>query len=55
MKRDKGKGIPTTGREGPQGSEALSLPYYLDNRFIDGGEVVSVTRQAISVKGRGGL
>jgi hypothetical protein len=39
---------------GPQGCETSRLPYFLDNRLTDGGEVVSLTRQAISVTGRGG-
>jgi hypothetical protein len=33
----KGKAIPVTGRGG--------TPHFLDNRFIDGGEVVSLTRR----------
>jgi hypothetical protein len=34
--------IPVTGYEGPWGCEALRLPHFLDNRLIDGGEVVSL-------------
>jgi hypothetical protein len=30
------------------------LPHFLDSRLTDGGEVVSITRQAIPVTGRGG-
>jgi hypothetical protein len=41
----KGKPIPVTGREGPQGCEMSRLPYILDNRLTDGGEVVSLIRQ----------
>jgi hypothetical protein len=38
----KGKASPVTSREGPQGCEMLRLPHFLDNRLIDGGEVVSL-------------
>jgi hypothetical protein len=41
----KGKAIPVTGREGPEGCETSRLPHYLDNRLTDGGEVVSLTRR----------
>jgi hypothetical protein len=41
----KGKDIPVTGREGPQGCERLRLPQYLDKRLIDGGKDVSPTRR----------
>jgi hypothetical protein len=34
--------IPVTGHGGPQGYESSRLPHFLDNRFIDGGEVVSL-------------
>jgi hypothetical protein len=44
LKRQKGKSIPVTGRGGPLGCERSRLPYFLDNRFTDGGEVVSLTR-----------
>jgi hypothetical protein len=37
-----GKAIPVTGREGPWGCETSRLPHFLDNRFIDGGEVVTM-------------
>jgi hypothetical protein len=40
-----GKAIPVTGRGGPQGCETPRLPYFLDNRLTDGGEVVSLTRR----------
>jgi hypothetical protein len=36
--------IPVTGSGGPQGCETSRLPYFLDNRLTDGGEVVSLTR-----------
>jgi hypothetical protein len=32
----------------------LRLPHFLDNRLSDGGEVVSLTNQAIPVTGHGG-
>jgi hypothetical protein len=41
----KGKAILVTSREGPQGCETSRLPHFLDNRLIDGGEVVSPTRR----------
>jgi hypothetical protein len=50
----KGKIMPVTGRGGPHGCETSKLPHFLDNRLTDGGEVVSLTRQAIPVTGRGG-
>jgi hypothetical protein len=40
----KGKVVPVAGREGPQSCEMSRLPYFLDNRLTDGGEVVSLTR-----------
>jgi hypothetical protein len=43
--KDKGKAIPVTGREGPQGCERSRLPRLLDNRFTDGGKVVSPTHR----------
>jgi hypothetical protein len=42
----KGKAIPVTGREGPQGCETSRLPHFLDNRLTDGGKVVSLTRRS---------
>jgi hypothetical protein len=53
----KGKAIPVTGREDPEGCETSKLPHFLDNRLTDGGEVVSLTRRPpvtprkISVRG----
>jgi hypothetical protein len=41
----KGKAIPVTGREGPEGCETSRLPHFLGNRLTDGGEVVSLTRR----------
>jgi hypothetical protein len=32
----KGKGIPVTGRGGPQVCETSNLPYFEDNRLRDG-------------------
>jgi hypothetical protein len=43
--KKKGKDIPVTGHGGPLGCERLRLPHYLDKRLIDGGKVVSPTRQ----------
>jgi hypothetical protein len=46
--------VPVTGREGPEGCETSRLPHVLDNRLIDGGEVVSLTHRFlvfISVRG----
>jgi hypothetical protein len=42
---EKGKAVPVTDRGGPYGCETSRLPYFLDNRLSDGGEVVSLTRQ----------
>jgi hypothetical protein len=39
----KGKAIPVTGHEVPQGCELSWLPHFLNNRLTDGGEVVSLT------------
>jgi hypothetical protein len=41
----KGKVIPVTGREDPYGFETSELPYFLNNRLTDGGEVVGLTRR----------
>jgi hypothetical protein len=41
----KGKAIAVTGHGGPQSCETLRLPHFLDNQFIDVGEVVSLTRR----------
>jgi hypothetical protein len=38
----KGKAIPITGRGVPQGCETSRLPHFLDNRLIDGVEVVKL-------------
>jgi hypothetical protein len=40
----KGKAIPVTGHEGPEGCETSRLPHFLDNPLTDGGEV-SPTRR----------
>jgi hypothetical protein len=32
---NKGKAIPVTGREDPQGTETSKLPYFLDGRLTD--------------------
>jgi hypothetical protein len=39
------KAISVRGREGPYGSETLRVQHYLDNRLIDGGKVVTLTRR----------
>jgi hypothetical protein len=39
------KAIPVTGRGGSESCETSSLPHFLDNRFRDGGEAVSLTRR----------
>jgi hypothetical protein len=41
----KGKAIPVTGRGDPYGFGKSRLPYFLDNRLTDGGEVVSLKRR----------
>jgi hypothetical protein len=41
----KGKAIPVAGRGGQWSCEMSRLPYFLDSRFTDGGEVVSLTRR----------
>jgi hypothetical protein len=43
----KSKGIPVIGRGGPQGCETLRFPHFLDNRLIDGGKAVSLTRRPL--------
>jgi hypothetical protein len=45
IRKGKGKGIPVTDREGPQGCETSRLPHLLYNRLTDGGEVVSLMRR----------
>jgi hypothetical protein len=39
------KTISVTGSGGPLGFEISKLPHFLENRFTDGGEVVSLTTQ----------
>jgi hypothetical protein len=39
----KGNTIPVTGYGGPQGCKTSRLPHFLDNRFTDSGEIVSLT------------
>jgi hypothetical protein len=43
----KDKAIPVTGRGGPYVCETSRLPHFLDNRLIDGGEVVSLKRRPL--------
>jgi hypothetical protein len=38
VKVKKGKAIPVTGREGPEGCEMSRLPHFLDNQLTDGSE-----------------
>jgi hypothetical protein len=40
------KVIRVTGRGGPLSCETSRLPDFLENRFTDGGEVVSLTLQS---------
>jgi hypothetical protein len=49
---NKGKAIPVTGREGPEGCETSRLPHFLDNRLTDGCEVVSLTRRPLFTPGK---
>jgi hypothetical protein len=44
MVKVKDKAIPVTDRGDPYGCETLRFLHFLDNRFTDGGEVVSLTR-----------
>jgi hypothetical protein len=41
---DRWKAIPVTVRGGPYVCETSRLPHFLDNRFIEGGELVSLMR-----------
>jgi hypothetical protein len=41
----KSKAIPATGGGEPCGCEMLRFPHCLENRLIDGGEVLGLTRQ----------
>jgi hypothetical protein len=43
FKDKKSKAIPVTSRGGPWDCETSSLPHFVDNRFTDGGDVVSLT------------
>jgi hypothetical protein len=38
----KGKAIPVSGHEGPEGCETSRLPHFLDNRLTDDSEDVSL-------------
>jgi hypothetical protein len=40
-----GKAIPVPGRGGPLVCETSKPTYFLDNRFTDGGDVVTLTRR----------
>jgi hypothetical protein len=52
LKKKKGKAIPVTGHEGPQGCEMSRLPHFLDNQLTDSGEIVSPTRWPNFTPGR---
>jgi hypothetical protein len=41
----KSNAIPVTGLGGLKGCETSRLPYFLDNRHTDGGEVFSIIRR----------
>jgi hypothetical protein len=41
--------LPLTGSESPEGYETSRLPHFLDNRFPDGGGVVSFTRRPVAL------
>jgi hypothetical protein len=43
--KQKGKAIPLRGRRGPLVCKTSRLPYFLDNRFADGGEGFSLMRR----------
>jgi hypothetical protein len=45
----KGKAIPVTGRGGPQGCDTSRIIHFPDNRYIYGGEVVSLTRRPVAL------
>jgi hypothetical protein len=49
------KTVSVTGHGGLHGCETSRAPKFLDNRLTDGGEVVSLARQAVPVTGNGGL
>jgi hypothetical protein len=44
-KMEKSQAVPVTVRRYPQSCETWILPYYLENRLADGGEVISLTRR----------
>jgi hypothetical protein len=44
-KKKRGKAIPVTGRESPEGCETSKLPHFLDSRLTDGGEVAALYLQ----------
>jgi hypothetical protein len=47
LKKEKeAKTMPVTFHGSPQDCEVSSLPQFLDKRFTDGGEVVSLTRRS---------
>jgi hypothetical protein len=46
---EKDMAISVTGHRGPQDSVMSKLQYFLDSRFTDGGEVVSLTRMSLFI------
>jgi hypothetical protein len=48
IKKKKGKAILITGAGGPEACETSRLPYFLETRLTDGGEVVSHPPRKIS-------
>jgi hypothetical protein len=46
-KKKRGKAVPVTGHEGPQGCETLRLPHFLDSQLTNGREVVSLAPAAL--------
>jgi hypothetical protein len=48
------KVILVTGRRGPSDSETSKLQQFSGNRLTDGGEIFTLTRQAIAVTDPGG-
>jgi hypothetical protein len=46
--------MPVTGHGGPWVRETSRLTHFLHSQLTDGGEVVSLTRQAVPISGREG-
>jgi hypothetical protein len=45
--KKKGEATPVTCHGGPQGCGTSRLPHFLDNRLINGGQVVSLARRPL--------